>query len=263
MKYSQRIQELPPDERPYEKCLHSGPEKLTDSELLAVVLRSGTRGSSSVQLADEVLHLGQNEQGLLGIYHLSMEDLMQIRGIGQVKAVQIKCIGELSKRIATREAGKLLDFHSPDTIAAYYMERMRHEEQEQMICTMLNTKNQFLGDEVISRGTVNSSLVSPRDLILAAFRHRAVYMILVHNHPSGNPEPSKDDLLFTKKSMESRSTGRYSTSGSYCDRGSAVFQLSTGGVAFLTEILPEYSGSVKAVNRYVGICKTEGICIYV
>lgn len=104
MKYSQRIQELPPDERPYEKCLHSGPEKLTDSELLAVVLRSGTRGSSSVQLADEVLHLGQNEQGLLGIYHLSMEDLMQIRGIGQVKAVQIKCIGELSKRIATREA---------------------------------------------------------------------------------------------------------------------------------------------------------------
>ena len=73
MKYSQRIQELPPDERPYEKCLHSGPEKLTDSELLAVVLRSGTRGSSSVQLADEVLHLGQNEQGLLGIYHLSMD----------------------------------------------------------------------------------------------------------------------------------------------------------------------------------------------
>lgn len=202
MKYSQRIQELPPDERPYEKCLHSGPEKLTDSELLAVVLRSGTRGSSSVQLADEVLHLGQNEQGLLGIYHLSMEDLMQIRGIGQVKAVQIKCIGELSKRIATREAEKLLDFHSPDTIAAYYMERMRHEEQEQMICTMLNTKNQFLGDEVISRGTVNSSLVSPRDLILAAFRHRAVYMILVHNHPSGNPEPSKDDLLFTKRVWE-------------------------------------------------------------
>ena len=202
MKYSQRIQELPPDESPYEKCLHSGPEKLTDSELLAVVLRSGTHGSSSVQLADEVLHLGQNEQGLLGIYHLSMEDLMQIRGIGQVKAVQIKCIGELSKRIATREAGKLLDFHSPDTIAAYYMERMRHEEQEQMICTMLNTKNQFLGDEVISRGTVNSSLVSPRDLILAAFRHRAVYMILVHNHPSGNPEPSKDDLLFTKRVWE-------------------------------------------------------------
>ena len=202
MKYSQRIQELPPDERPYEKCLSTGPENLTDSELLAVILRSGTRGRSSVQLADQILHLGRKEQGLLGIYHLSMEELMQIHGIGQVKAVQIKCIGELSKRIATREARKLLDFHSPDTIAAYYMERMRHEEQEQMICAMLNTKNQFLGDEVISRGTVNASLVSPRDLILAAFRHRAVYMILVHNHPRGNGEPSEEDLLFTKRVWE-------------------------------------------------------------
>ena len=194
MKYSQRIQELPPDERPYEKCLSTGPENLTDSELLAVILRSGTRGRSSVQLADQILHLGRKEQGLLGIYHLSMEELMQIHGIGQVKAVQIKCIGELSKRIAKAAA-------RPQMVM-YYMERMRHEEQEQMICAMLNTKNQFLGDEVISRGTVNASLVSPRDLILAAFRHRAVYMILVHNHPSGNPEPSKDDLLFTKRVWE-------------------------------------------------------------
>lgn len=202
MNQSSRIQELPKEERPYEKCLRYGPEKLSDSELLAVILRSGTHGSSSVQLADQILHLSKQQQGLLNIYHLSMEELMQIRGIGQVKAVQIKCIGELSKRIATRETEKLLDFHNPDTIASYYMERMRHEEQEQMICMMLNTKNQFLGDEVISRGTVNSSLVSPRDLILSAFRHRAVYMILVHNHPSGNPTPSKEDLLFTRRVWE-------------------------------------------------------------
>ena len=204
MKYSQRIQELPPDERPYEKCLSTGPENLTDSELLAVILRSGTHGKNSIVLAQEILKFMEETSysGLMGLMHVSVQDLMKIHGIGQVKAVQIKCIGELSKRIATREARKLLDFHSPDTIAAYYMERMRHEEQEQMICAMLNTKNQFLGDEVISRGTVNASLVSPRDLILAAFRHRAVYMILVHNHPSGNPEPSKDDLLFTKRVWE-------------------------------------------------------------
>ena len=116
--------------------------------------------------------------------------------------MQILCIAELSKRLASAKVEDKISFHSPASIADYYMERMRHEEQEQMICTMLNTKNQFLGDEVISRGTVNSSLVSPRDLILAAFRHRAVYMILVHNHPSGNPEPSKDDLLFTKRVWE-------------------------------------------------------------
>ena len=198
------IMEMPDYQRPYEKCLREGEQSLSDRELLAVILRCGVQGSSSLTLADKILNLAKQTgySGLLGLFHISMQELMKIHGIGKVKAIQLKCIGELSKRIATREARKLLDFHSPDTIAAYYMERMRHEEQEQMICAMLNTKNQFLGDEVISRGTVNASLVSPRDLILAAFRHRAVYMILVHNHPSGNPEPSKDDLLFTKRVWE-------------------------------------------------------------
>ena len=124
---------------------------------------------------------------------------MDIRGIGQVKAIQIKCIGELSKRIAAISARRLLDFQNPDTIADYYMERMRHEEQEMMICMLLNTKCQLLGDEVIGKGTVNASLVSPRDLILTAVRYHAVNMILVHNHPSGNPDPSEDDILFTKR----------------------------------------------------------------
>ena len=199
MKYSQRIQELPPNERPYEKCLHSGPEKLTDSELLAVVLRSGTRGSSSVQLADEVLHLGQNEQGLLGIYHLSMEDLMQIRGIGQVKAVQIKCIGELSKRMATAAAKPELSFHHPVTIAKYYMERLRHEEQELLYCMMLDGHNHLSGEQLLSRGTVNATLITPREVFVEAVKYRAVNLILVHNHPGGDPSPSQADLDVTER----------------------------------------------------------------
>lgn len=197
---SHTMKQLPEEERPYEKCLAYGPEVLTDSELLAVILRSGTRGISSVALASQILEAGAGgEQGLLGIHRLSMGELMEFRGIGQVKAVQIKCIGELSKRIASVSAKKLLDFQNPDTIADYYMEQMRHEEQEIMICMMLNTKNQLLGETVISRGTVNASLVSPRDLILAAFRFRAVFIIIVHNHPSGDPKPSRDDLDITKR----------------------------------------------------------------
>ena len=197
---SHTMKQLPEEERPYEKCLAYGPEVLTDSELLAVILRSGTKGISSVALASQILEAkAGGEQGLLGIHHLSMGELMEFRGIGQVKAVQIKCIGELSKRIASVSAKKLLDFQNPDTIADYYMEQMRHEEQEIMICMMLNTKNQLLGETVISRGTVNASLVSPRDLILAAFRFRAVFIIIVHNHPSGDPKPSRDDLDITKR----------------------------------------------------------------
>lgn len=195
-----KIKQIPADERPYEKCLTHGPQALTDSELLAVILRTGTQGVSSLELARRILGAhGSGESGLPGIHHLSLRELMEIKGIGQVKAIQVKCIGELSKRIAAISAKKNLDFQDPDTIAEYYMERMRHEEQEQTICMMLNTKGQFLGDEVISKGTVNMSLVSPRDLLLAALRFRAVCIILVHNHPSGDPTPSKDDISITKK----------------------------------------------------------------
>ncbi len=193
------IKNIPEEERPYEKCLLHGPESLSDSELLAVILRTGTCGSSSLELARKILQKGQLEEGLLGIHHLTLQELMEIKGIGQVKAIQIKCIGELSKRIAILSAEKDLNFQDPCTIANYYMEKMRHEEQEQMVCMMLDTKNQLLGDKIISKGTVNSSLVSPRDLLLTALRYRAVYIILVHNHPSGNPLPSKDDILFTQR----------------------------------------------------------------
>ncbi len=193
------IKNIPEEERPYEKCLLHGPESLSDSELLAVILRTGTCGSSSLELARRILQKGNPEEGLLGIHHLTLQELMEIKGIGQVKAIQVKCIGELSKRIASMTAEKALDFQDPYTIANYYMEKMRHEEQEQMVCMMLDTKNQLLGEKIISKGTVNSSLVSPRDLLLTALRYRAVYIILVHNHPSGNPKPSRDDILFTHR----------------------------------------------------------------
>lgn len=199
MNTTQTIKTIPKEERPYEKCLIHGTQALTDSELLAVILRTGTCGSSSLELARAVLQSSGTTEGLLGIHHLTLQQLMEIKGIGKVKAIQIKCIGELSKRIARLAAQKGLDFQEPATIADYYMEKMRHEEQEQMICMMLDTKNRLLGEEIISKGTVNASLVSPRDLLLHALKYRAVYIIIVHNHPSGNPTPSKADILFTQR----------------------------------------------------------------
>lgn len=193
------MKELPPGERPYEKCLEYGTGSLSDAELLAVILRTGTNGCTAVQLAQKILKCSKSHEGLAGIHHLSMKELMQIPGIGKVKAIQIKAIGELSKRLARTQAKYQMMFNRPDTIAEYYMEHLRHEEQERLICMMLDTKNNFLGETELFRGTVNASLVSPREVFLEALRYHAVNIILVHNHPSGDPTPSEQDLLVTER----------------------------------------------------------------
>lgn len=120
------MKELPVQERPYERCLERGPEALSDAELLAVIIRTGAQGESSLDLARKVLSLGRKEDGLSTILHLSAPELCSLKGIGEVKAVQILCVGELSKRIAQSSREKELVLDSPGSIAAYYMERMRH-----------------------------------------------------------------------------------------------------------------------------------------
>lgn len=199
MIYNKSILGLSPQNRPYEKCLSSGPSVLSDAELLAVIIRTGTKGISSVELAEQILSLSKNQSGLTSICHLTLQELMKIPGVGQVKAIQILCIGELSKRIATYQAKEKIAFHNPVTIADYYMEQLRHEEQEQMICMMLDTKNNLLGEELLTLGTVNASIVSSREIFLLALRYHAVHIILVHNHPSGDPTPSQADIDLTKK----------------------------------------------------------------
>lgn len=199
-KQKNTIKDIPAQDRPYEKCLEFGPEHLTDAELLAVILRTGRRGSSSLDLAYEILYLAQTRKpGLSGLYHLSIQELMGIRGVGKVKAIQLKCIGELSRRTARQKAKERLAFNAPDTIAEYYMEELRHLEQEVLLCMMLDTKNHLLGEKRMFLGTVNSSLVSPRELFLEALRYQAVNIILVHNHPSGDPTPSQADVQITQR----------------------------------------------------------------
>ena len=192
------MKEMPESQRPYEKCICKGEASLSDSELLAVILRCGTRGMNSLTLADDILsHMEQTPYpGLLGLLHCSVSDL---RKIGTVKAVQLKCIGELSKRIASTAAKISLDFNSPDSIAAYYMEQLRHQEQEMMLCMMLDNQNHLLGDIVLSKGTVNATLITPREVYLEALRYHAVNLILIPNHPGGNPAPSQCDREITER----------------------------------------------------------------
>ena len=195
-----KMKELPPEERPYEKCLSCGPEMLSDAELLAVIIRTGSRHFSSLELARKILDSGGEEDGLLGLLHRSMPELMELHGVGPVKASQLLCICELSRRIWRRAAsGQELSFHSPEAIAGYYMEDRRHREQEELRAMFFNTRQVLIKDVLISRGTVNASLATPREIFIEALRYRAVSLILVHNHPSGDPSPSREDAAFTKR----------------------------------------------------------------
>ncbi len=194
----QKIKDLPEDERPMEKFLNKGAFSVSDAELLAIILRSGTKDISAVSLANQILK--HSEQGILGINNLSIEELLRIKGIGQVKAIQIKAIGELSRRLS--KAGlnvNTKNFNSPEIIARYYMEDLRYLRQEQLIVIYLDTKAKFIKDEVITKGTVNMSVVSPREIFINAVRCEAVNIILLHNHPSGDPTPGEHDILATER----------------------------------------------------------------
>lgn len=199
------MKELLEEERPYEKCLRHGAEMLTDSELLAVLLRFGTKGTNSLDLARNILRASDGDDDLLSIHHLTLEKLKTIKGIGTVKAIQILCLSELAKRLAKATAKESVSFTIPSTIADYYMEEMRHHTQEHMKLLMLNTKSKLIGATDISKGTVNASLISPRELFIEALGRNAVSIILLHNHPSGDPTPSNSDILFTKRVKEAGS----------------------------------------------------------
>lgn len=196
------MKELSEQDRPYEKCMEKGPSALTDAELLSVIIRTGTRGEKAIDLSNKILNYSDNKRGLLGIIHLSTHELMQLKGIGKVKAIQIGCVVELSRRIAKTSACQKLKLTSPSTVANYFMEDMRHEEREQLILLLMNGKNMLIHEKILSIGTVNASLVSTREIYIEALKYQAVSVMLIHNHPSGDPTPSKEDILVTRRVKE-------------------------------------------------------------
>lgn len=188
------------EEMPYERFLKYGPSCLTEAELLAIILRTGAKGESTVSIGNKILQLSSGRaNGLLGLHHVTLAELMTIKGIGEVKAVRIKCIAELTKRMASLTARQTLCFTNPDSVAAYYMEQLRHAETERTVLLLLDGRNQLLEEMILSHGTVNASLVSTREIFLYALRVQAVSFLLVHNHPSGNPQPSRNDIAITEK----------------------------------------------------------------
>lgn len=194
------IKELPDTERPYEKCLLYGAGSLSDAELISVIIRTGSRGERCVDLAHRILNAGPD--GLLNLIRLDTEQLTGIRGIGPVKAVQLKCIGELARRIAVTQRKKQISLQSPESIASYFMEKMRHERKEQLMLAMFDSKGMLLGEQLLSVGTSNAALISAKDIYRAALQEQAVYIVILHNHPSGNPEPSREDILINRKIRE-------------------------------------------------------------
>jgi len=190
------INEVKKENRPYEKFIEIGPEALSDEELLAIIIRTGTKDLTSVEVAGEVL---SRSRSILGINSLSIEELMKCRGIGKVKAIEIKAVAELSKRISKMRFPVTKDFSSAYNIANHYMEDLRFLKTEHLIMVMLNTKYMFIGDKILSIGTVNASIASPREAFISALQKDAVYIVLIHNHPSGDPTPSDEDINTTKR----------------------------------------------------------------
>lgn len=189
--------QLPVWEQPYEKCEKYGVTALSDVDLLAVIIRNGTKELNSIDLSRKLLDSHPIHKGLLGLTRLSLEELMEIKGIGKVKAIQILCILELSKRLSKRNFETFLTMDSPKTIADYFMEEMRHMEREEIFLLIFNGKHKLIKSIPISQGTVNSSITTPREILTLALRYEAVYIVLLHNHPSGDATESSSDIKFT------------------------------------------------------------------
>ena len=188
---------LPESERPYEKFWKYGPSALSDAELLAIIIKSGSSRMTAVDVAKSFL--GLKGRNLMNLYELSFEEMQRVRGIGKVIAMQLKCIAELSTRISNTRHFEGMKMTSAKSVADYYMEQLRHRQQEILLICMFDSKCSWLGDTVISTGSVNASLVPPREIFLSALEKRAVHIIMIHNHPSGRAVPSGEDDLVTSR----------------------------------------------------------------
>ncbi|NLG71191.1 MAG: DNA repair protein RadC [Chloroflexi bacterium] len=190
-----RIADLDVDERPRERLAKLGPSKLRNEELLAILLRVGVPGESAVQVGKRLL---DNLGGLTGIYQASFKEICSQHGIGPAKAAQIQAALELGRRISESSEEEVHYIHSPEDVFKLLRYRMGALEQEEMRVVLLDTRNRVLEDVVVYRGSLNSAQVRVGEIFKHAIRRNAAAVILVHNHPSGDPNPSPDDVAVTR-----------------------------------------------------------------
>ncbi|MFA1711770.1 DNA repair protein RadC [Peribacillus frigoritolerans] len=193
------IRDYPKEERPRERFLQDGPQSLSNQELLALLLRTGSREESVLQLSGRLIN---SFKGLRLLKEASVEELIMIKGIGEAKAIQILASVELGRRINNLNDQDRYVIRSPEDGANYCMEEMRFLSQEHFVCLYLNTKNQVLQKTTVFIGSLNASIVHPREVFKEAFKRSAASIICLHNHPSGDPSPSREDIEVTKRLVE-------------------------------------------------------------
>ena len=200
MKENLRMNDIPTNERPMEKLLSFGVESLTNAELIAVLLRSGTRGENILALSTRLL---SEFDGLDGLLNVSLDEIKKIKGIKNVKACQILSMIELFNRFNTlKSMRKDYRITCPKDIANLLINEMSSLNQEVLKLILLNTKNAIIGTKDVFKGTLNSSIVHPRDIFREAVKRGSANIIIVHNHPSGDPTPSKEDINITIRLKE-------------------------------------------------------------
>jgi DNA repair protein RadC len=193
------LREVPTEERPRERMLQYGAGALSHAELLAIILRTGTVSESAVRLASRIL---SESGGLRSLVDMSKDQLTQIKGIGDAKALQILAGIELGRRIAKSTFSERITIRSPKDIANLMSEELRYLQKEHFVCLFLNTKNHVLAQETLSMGSLNASIVHPREVFRAAIKRSSASIVCVHNHPSGDPTPSPEDIQLTHRLVE-------------------------------------------------------------
>jgi len=189
-----KIKDLPEDSKPRERFLKYGPEAMSDAELFAIILRTGSKGENVLEVANRILA----EYGMGKLFDCSIKELRKIRGIGQTKAIELLTIAELAKRYNNFKR-EIKHIKSAEDVFDLFHQRLKDEKQENFIVLMLNSKNQIIDEQLISKGILDASIIDPREVFKPAIKNSSSRIILIHNHPSGNPEPSKEDRETTGK----------------------------------------------------------------